>query len=300
LLEPGEETPETTDAHPGHLGLAGSLLAALIDASGQAVGAAWRLAAHPSDSTSRWIGALGDAGRLVSPSPRPLSPLMTDRTTARWYDTIELSTGQMHGAASAAGLTLNDLFVAGILRGLSLYHRRHDVRIDNVRALMPVSTRRPEDPLESNRFVPVRMVLPVDLPNARAYLRLVPDVLRKWKHSDALSTSELFSFVLDRLPAPLTTRAMATMLNGVDFVATDIPGPSTEVYFAGAQVEALYAFAPTAGAALNVALVTTADRLNIGLNIDVEAVPDHAVLVTALTEGFAEVLDAARKSARAV
>jgi diacylglycerol O-acyltransferase len=115
-----------------------------------------------------------------------------------------------------------------------------------------------------------------------------------------LSTSELFSFVLDRLPAPLTTRAMATMLNGVDFVATNIPGPPAEVYFAGAQVEALYAFAPTAGAALNVALVTTADRLNIGLNIDVGAVPDHAVLVTALTEGFAEVLDAARESARAV
>ena len=37
------------------------------------------------------------------------------------------------------------------------------------------------------------------------------------------------------------------MLKGVDFVATDVPGPPTDVFFAGAQVEALYAFAPNRG-----------------------------------------------------
>jgi len=300
LLEEGEDALGHTDGHLGRLGLAGSLIAGLVDAPGHAFGAACRLAAHPTDSASRWLGALGDAGRLVSPSPRPLSPLMTDRTTVRQYDTIELGTDQMHGATAATGLTLNDLFVAGILRGLSLYHRRHDVDIENVRAVMPVSTRRPEDPIESNRFVPVRIVLPIDLPTAGAYLRVVPDILRRWKHSEALGSSEFFSFVLDRLPASMTTWAMAAMLKGVDFVATDVPGPPTDVYFAGAQVEAVYAFAPTAGAALNVALVTLADRLNIAINIDVGAVPDHAVLVASLTEGFAEVLDAARGPAEAV
>jgi len=301
LLEEGEEGLEDTDGQPGRLGVAGSLIAGLVDAPGHAVGAACGLAAHPTDSVSRWLGVLGDAGRLVSPSPRPLSPVMTNRTTVRRYDTIEMGTGQMHGAAAATGLTLNDLFVAGILRGLSLYHRRHgiDIAIENVRAVMPVSTRRPGDPLESNRFVPVRIVLPIDLPDAGAYLRVVPDILRRWKHSEALGTSEFFSFVLDRLPASMTTLAMATMLKGVDFVATDVPGPPTDVYFAGAQVEAVYAFAPTAGAALNVALVTLADRLNVGVNIDVGAVPDHAVLVTSLTEGFAEVLEVARRSTEA-
>ena len=299
LLGEDNEPQEHTDVHPGRPG-AGSLLAGLVDVPGRAVGAACRLVAHPTDSASRWLGALGDAGRLVSPSPRPLSPLMTDRTTVRRYDTIELGTDQMHGAAAAAGLTVNDLFVAGILRGLSLYHRRHDIDIENVRAVMPVSTRRPEDPLESNRFVPVRIVLPIGLPDALAYLRAVPDILARWKHSDALNSSEFFSFVLDRLPASMTTWAMATMLKGVDFVATDVPGPPSEVYFAGARIEALYAFAPTAGAALNVSLVTTADRLNIGLNIDVGAIPDHAVAVTSLTEGFAEVIDAAIASAGTV
>ena len=139
----------------------------------------------------------------------------------------------------------------------------------------------------------MRIVLPIDLTDARAYLRLVPDLLRRWKQSEALGTSEMFSFALDRLPASMTTRAMAMMLKGVDFVATDVPGPPTDVFFAGAQVEALYAFAPTAGAALNVALVTTAGRVNVGLNIDAGAVPDPDIMVACLTDGFDQVLEAA-------
>ena len=164
------------------------------------------------------------------PGAAPLSPLMTNRTTLRRYDTIELEKDQVSGAAAAAGVTLNDLFVAGILRGLSLYHRRHEVEIENLRAVMPVSTRRPEDPLESNRFVPVRIVLPIDLPNAQPIFVVVPDILRRGKHSGALGTSEFFSFVLDQLPASMATWAMASMLKGVDFVATDVPGPPTDVY----------------------------------------------------------------------
>lgn len=169
LIEEGNEPLEHTDVHPGRLGRAGSLMARLIDAPGFAVGAASRLAQQPTEAVSQWLGALGDAGRLVSPSPRPLSPLMAKRTTLRRYETIELEMGQMGRAAAATGLTLNDLFVAGILHGLSLYHRQHGIHIGNVRAVMPVSTRRPEDPLEANKFVPVRIVLPIDLTNARDY-----------------------------------------------------------------------------------------------------------------------------------
>ncbi len=297
LAEPDGPSESTTTVQRARLD---GVVRSLVGVPRQAVGTARRVAEHPADAASRWLDELVDAGSLIAPSPSPLSPLMRDRTTVRRFDTIVLESDQAHGAAAATGLTLNDLFVAGILRGLSLYHHRHDIDVEHLRAVMPVSTRRPEDPVESNRFVPVRIVLPIDLPDARAYLRLVPDILRRWKQSEALGTSGIFSFFLDRLPGSITTRAMAMMLKGVDFVATDVPGPPTDVFFAGAQVEALYAFAPTAGAALNVALVTTAGRLNVGLNIDAGAVPDHANMVTCLTEGFDEVLEAAGAPAGAI
>ncbi|MGA8370528.1 MAG: wax ester/triacylglycerol synthase domain-containing protein [Acidimicrobiales bacterium] len=290
LAEQDGRSENTTTVQRGGLEC---VVRSLVGVPRQAVDAVCRVAADPADAASRWLDALIDAGSLIAPSPSPLSPLMRTRTTVRRFDTIVLESDQVHGAAAAAGLTLNDLFVAGILRGLSLYHHRHDIDIEHLRAIMPVSTRRPEDPLESNKFVPVRIVLPIDLTDARAYLRLVPDLLRRWKQSEALGTSEMFSFALDRLPASMTTRAMAMMLKGVDFVATDVPGPPTDVFFAGAQVEALYAFAPTAGAALNVALVTTAGRVNVGLNIDAGAVPDPDIMVACLTDGFDQVLEAA-------
>ncbi len=104
--------------------------------------------------------------------------------------------------------------------------------------------------------------------------------------------SDLLTTALGRLPAPLTLGALSGMLTGVDLVATNVPGPADDVYVAGARVEELYAFAPTAGAALNAALVTVAGRATVGLTIDDAAVPDSAVLVDCLSQGAAEVVGA--------
>ena len=105
--------------------------------------------------------------------------------------------------------------------------------------------------------------------------------------------SDLLTSVIGRLPDPLTVAVLAGMLTGVDLVATNIPGPPVDVYFAGARVEEFYAFAPTSGAALNAALVTVADRTTIGLTTDTAAVTDPAVLVDCVTRGLAEVARAA-------
>ena len=144
------------------------------------------------------------------------------------------------------------------------------------------------------------MVLPADLPEAGDYLRAVPPLLERWKHTAALDVSDLLTMALDRLPSPLTVAALSAMLKGVDLVATNVPGPPDDVYLAGARVETFDAFAPTAGAALNAALVTVAGRPSVGLTIDTQAVPDPAVLTGCLGHGVAEVVRAAnpRQDAR--
>lgn len=84
------------------------------------------------------------------------------------------------------------------------------------------------------------------------------------------------------------------MLKGDDFVVTNVPGLPFETYLAGAHVESMYGFAPTSGAALNVSLLTPADRACVGINIDTAAVPDGSVLTRCLREGFDEVCSLAR------
>ena len=113
---------------------------------------------------------------------------MRERSIDRHFETMDLP--DLHHAAERTGLTLNDLFVSGLLRGLSLYHARHHRPVRQLRALMPVSVRRPDDPVETNRFVPARLRLPADLPAAGAYLEVVPRLLSRWKHTGALAVSE--------------------------------------------------------------------------------------------------------------
>ena len=57
-------------------------------------------------------------------------------------------------------------------------------------------------------------------------------------------------------------------------------------------VERLYAFAPPAGAAFNVSLISHCDTCCIGVVIDTTAVPDPDVLVDCLRQGFDEMLAA--------
>jgi diacylglycerol O-acyltransferase / wax synthase len=291
LLEPtrSERADGGAERSPGLGDRALSAASGVIGSTRQFATAMWTATRHPDRSVRRWSGGLADAGHLVAPSPNPLSPLLRERSLARSFQTVDLDPDLMGDAAERAGVTLNDLFVCGLLRGMSGYHHAQGKPARALRVVMPISTRRPTDALESNRFVPVRVVLPADLSDAGAYLRVVPGILGKWKASPALGMSGVLTDILDRLPSPLTVGAFGMMLKGVDLVATNVPGPPVHAFFAGARVEALHAFAPTAGAAVNAALVTVAGRSSVGCNIDAGAVPDPAELVGHLAQGLDEI-----------
>ena len=107
----------------------------------------------PPASIGRWFDAVVDSAALVAPSPTPLSPLMQGRSLDRHFETVDLQGVDLHHAARRAGLTLNDLYVAGLLRGLSRYHDLHGRPATLLRALMPVST---PPPGRSTRDQPVR------------------------------------------------------------------------------------------------------------------------------------------------
>ncbi len=279
----------------GHSDSRRSPVETVLNVPRQLVTTAWNSSTHPMQTVERWRETTADAARLVSPTPRPLSPLLRERGLGRRFEILDVPSDALR-AVEGSPTTLNHVFMSSLLRGLALYHGRHGSRAAHLRVVMPVSTRRPSDPMESNRFVPVRVVLPADLPEPADYLRQVPALLDKWKHSEALGVSDLLTTALGRLPAPLAVGALSAMLTGVDLVATNVPGPPDEAYLAGARVEAFYAFAPTAGAALNAALVTTAGSPTIGLTIDTAAIRDPDVLVSCLRRGLAEVLAALAKS----
>ena len=110
------------------------------------------------------------------------------------------------------------------------------------------------------------------------------------RNEPALQLTDALAGVLNLLPTSVTTAMFGAMLKGADFVTSNVPGPPFPVYVAGAEMTHLYPFAPLAGAAANITLVSNAGTCCIGINTDAIAVPDPESFVKSLEAAFGEIL----------
>lgn len=234
--------------------------------------------------------------KAVAPVSESASPIMRRRSMARWLDTIDLPLAELKVAAHAAGGTVNDAFLAAVVGGLARYHDHHRCPIESLRITMPISTRSAADPLSGNRFVPARFQVPSTIAEPAARIRAMGAVARSWQHEPFVRHSDTLATVLAHLPAAVTSDLMGSMLKHVDVVATNVAGLPSMAYLAGAQVIREYAFAPPAGAAVNVALLSHVDTACVGVVTDTAAVPDGALLMACFAASFDEVLALARPS----
>src|SRR5947199_13287 len=134
-----------------------------------------------------------------------------------------------------------------------------------------------------------RSVMPLGPDDPGARMAAVRDLVARQRSEPALASTDAIAGVLNRLPTTMTTQLFGSMLKGVDFITSNVPGTPVPVYVAGAQIEANFPFGPLSGAATNVVLLSYIDELHIGVNTDPAAIPDAEVFVGCLEEGFDEV-----------
>jgi WS/DGAT/MGAT family acyltransferase len=252
--------------------------------------AAGRAVRSPPATVAGLLDSARWARRLVAPVRSPMSTVMLGRGTSLSFDTFDVELARLRAAATAAGCKLNDAYIAAVVRGLARYHEEHGKPVSALRMTMPISIRSADDPVASNRFSPVRFVVPVVESALVEQVRQVRDISGAWRDGPALGLTDVLARGLNSLPAPLATSIFGQMLKNVDFVATNVRGYPAPLYLAGAEVLRLYAFAPPSGAALNVALISHVDKCCIGVNVDRRAVPDPEVMTACLQAGFGEVL----------
>lgn len=290
---------------PDDGGSAAHLMATVHDrvggaiAAGQAIGGAlWKApmaAAHPLGSARRLLRESTSVGRVVRPILHQASPLMTHRSNIRELATMDVSLDELHRAAARGNGHVNDAFLAGMLGGLHRYHREHGIDVGDLRVTMPLSVRRPGDSIGGNRITLLRFALPADLQEVPARIAAIARITQAWRHEPAIAHTQAIAFGLNLMPRSY----IQGVLRRVDFLASDVPGLPEPVYLAGAKVLAYYPFGPTIGSALNATLMSYAGTANIGLNVDVGAIPDPPVLLEHLGRGFEEVVAAgARTSPR--
>ena len=253
---------------------------------------------HPSRLVRQTIRSVQSVAKLLAPVSTPMSTVMIRRGMSRRLEQFDVPLDALLAAAHAADSSLNDAFLASIAGGMRRYHEHHGVPVEGLRVTMPINLRRPDDPQGSNRFVPARLVIPVSTLDPAKRMRELGVLAAAWRREPSLSFSDVIAGVLNRLPIVATTSLFGGMLKAVDLVATNVPGIHQRVSLAGAEVIGEYAFAPTSGAALSIALLSHGTSCCIGVNVDTEAVDDPDVLVGCLVDGFTEVLAVAGQQVR--
>jgi diacylglycerol O-acyltransferase len=238
------------------------------------------------------LATTGSVARMVRPAGEPLSPLMVDRSLSVRFDTLQVPLGSMKKASKLVGGRLNDAFVGGVTGGLARYHRRMGVEVDKLRMTMPINVRNASTATRAgNQFAPARFPVPVAIDDPIARMNAVRELMEEQRREPALGLTDLMAGVLNRLPTTATTSIFGSMLRGVDFVTSNVPGPPIPVYFAGGRLERQVAFGPMTGAAANITLLSYLDDLNLGINTDPLAVTEPELLLECLDDSFAEIVD---------
>jgi WS/DGAT/MGAT family acyltransferase len=233
---------------------------------------------------------VASVGRALAPATVPMSPVMRNRGLGRQLDLFDLPLDDVRRAAKETDGSVNDVFVAAVVGGLQRYHARHGDAPDALRMTLPINLRREGDDAAGNHWAPARFAVPASIADPRERVQAIRALVRRQRAEPFLQLTGPLAGMLNRLPTATTTAIFGGMLKCCDFVATNVQGAPVPVFAGGAKVERLYAFAPPAGAAVNVSLISHCDTCCIGIVTDTTAVPDPGALVECIREGFDELL----------
>ncbi len=240
-------------------------------------------------------------GRLSS-GTRPNSATMVAPRTAfnaritpnRSLALVNLPLPEVLQLKEAHGATVNDIVVAlcaGALR--TWLADKEELPDERMLAMVPVSVRTGEEQgTFGNKVATMVVALPTDEADPVGRIRTCRDSLLQAKHQQKTQPPNLMQHANDLVPPVLFGSAMRTVLRlassrrlnpAANVIISNVPGPRTPLYCAGARVLANYPVSTIVdGMALNITLFSYLDNLQIGVTADPELVPDVDLLARAL------------------
>ncbi len=249
-----------------------------------------RAAADPAAAVQDVGATVASAARMLRPATTPLSPIMTKRSLSMHFDTLSVPLAETKAAAKRGGGTLNDAFVTAVARGFRYYHDKHGQAPEMLRMGMPINVRTAATAdLAGNQWAPTRFPLPIGVHDPLEHLQVIRGVIAAQRGEPAVGLVEPLASVLHRLPTTMLVGLFGSMLRGVDFTTSNVPGVRVPLYFAGAKLLAQFPLGPLSGSAVNLCLLSYVDQLHVGVNCDLAAVPDPDNLHSCLRAGFDDV-----------
>lgn len=220
------------------------------------------------------------------------SPLWTQRSTGRRVEVAEASLTSMQTAARALGGTLNAAFVTVAAEAAGRYHRRMGTPVESLRAAMPVSTR--ADGSGTNAFSLVRFPVPTGEMPLDERFGAVAAAAQTARQTALRIPIESIAAASSAVPAALLVRLARQQAGAADFAVSNVRGPDRAVYVAGAEVVRHHPIGPTGGLPFNLTLLSSCDRLDMGLHCDTAAVTRPELLREELTSAIARFTERTR------
>jgi WS/DGAT/MGAT family acyltransferase len=254
--------------------------------------------ASPRRHIASSLAVASSAMRLIWPSRTPLSPVMTGRSGRFCLDTRTVAFHDFKGAGRELGGSLNDTFVTAVVDAIDRYHfelgKREGsrTRLARLRVHMPVDVRAGRTAtVAGNQFVPARVT--IDVPHGRPAHRVssVRVQLARLQDEPALTHINTVGALVLKFGKRTAQWVLGGMMQGVDVLASNVPGPNFPLYVAGAKIEQFHAFGPPAGAAINVTLFSYDGKVNLGITTDEAAVTDRALFLRCIDEALASIVE---------
>ena len=229
----------------------------------------------------------------------PPSPINRRITPHRRVALCRQSLDEIKRIKNHFGVTINDVVVAicaGALR--SWLSRSGGLPEDPMVAMVPVSVRTAEEAgTYGNRVSAMLVPIPTDEPDPGERVRKAHRTMRSAKERHKAVPATVMQEANHVVPPALLVRAarVATMVSAreapVNTVISNVPGPASPLYLAGARLEAIYPVSAIMdGVGLNLTVLSYCGGIDFGVVVDRDIADDPWPLADALAEAQRELL----------
>jgi len=239
------------------------------------------------------IRELGQSLQSLSSPGTETSPLLAGRSLSRRVTWLELSLTDLKRAACTLGGSVNDGYLAGLCCALRHYHEKLGTTVDKLSVAMPINIRAADrKEVAGNQIATAMVDLPVGDRDLARCVREIHEQVQQARKNTRFAPFGAAMAVLGYLPPSVISRLMGAMPLP-DIAASNLPGPTDELFLGGARVEKMIGIGPVIGAAMLVGLTAHREAGTVSVTYDPAAVTDAKSFQESLEQGFAEILDLA-------
>lgn len=245
---------------------------------------------HPVQTLAAKASYVRSALRTVDRGNAKPSPLLSVRSTSRKFATLEVPLNAMKATAKNNGVTVNDVYLTGLLGGLRSYHQAFELPAADVALALPIDVAGLGEHEAGNHISAAIIPGPASIADPVERLKAVHALVTSRRAEPGLRALDHLAPTLRQVPARIAIAAMGAHARRVDLQASNLIGPSCMLYLAGEHVHRFYAFGPLPGIPAMAVLVSYDGVCTIGFTLDPAAVTDIELLLDSIRGAFDELL----------